>query len=181
MGARLKELRKAKSMTLQALADQTGLSVGFLSQLERNQASPSIRALNTLASVLGVSIHWFFPDPEDEQDPDADIVVRSNRRRALRFETGIKDELLCPTLSGKLEMLLCTLQPGASSGDELYAHDGEEAGYVASGTLELTVDEQVYVLQTGDSFHFDSNRPHRYRNPGDVATTVVWSMTPPHY
>lgn len=168
-------------MTLQALADKAGLSVGFLSQLERNQASPSVRALNALAGVLDVSIHWFFPDPEEEQDPDSDIVVRSGRRRAIRFETGIKDELLCPTLKGKLEMLLCTLQPGASSDDELYSHKGEEAGYVAAGTLELTIDDKTYILQSGDSFHFDSNRPHRYRNPGCEITTVVWAMTPPHY
>jgi len=181
LGARLRELRKARSMTLQALADKAGLSVGFLSQLERNQASPSVRALNTLAQALDVSIHWFFPDPEEEQDPDADVIVRSGRRRAIRFDTGIKDELLCPTLTGKLEMLLCTLQPGATSDDELYSHNGEEAGYVAGGTLELTIEDRIYVLDAGDSFHFDSNRPHRYRNPGDEVTTVVWAMTPPHY
>ncbi|MEO1179112.1 MAG: XRE family transcriptional regulator [Pseudomonadota bacterium] len=181
LGGRLRELRKARAMTLQALADKAGLSVGFLSQLERNQASPSVRALNALAQALDVSIHWFFPDPEEEQDPDADIIVRSGRRRAIRFDTGIKDELLCPTLTGQLEMLLCTLQPGASSDDELYSHKGEEAGYVASGTLELTVEEKTYYLAAGDSFHFNSNRPHRYRNPGSEVTTVIWAMTPPHY
>lgn len=181
LGPRLRELRKARSMTLQTLADKAGLSVGFLSQLERDQASPSVRALNSLAAALEVSIHWFFPDPEDERDPDADIIVRSGRRRALRFETGIKDELLCPTLTGKLEMLLCTLQPGATSDDELYSHRGEEAGYIASGTLELTVADRMFVLHSGDSFHFDSNTPHRYRNPGTEATTVIWAMTPPHY
>lgn len=181
LGPRLRELRKARSMTLQALADKAGLSIGFLSQLERNQASPSVRALNTLAQALDVSIHWFFPDPEQEQDPDADVIVRSARRRALRFDTGIKDELLVPSLSGKLEMLLCTLQPGATSDDELYSHDGEEAGYVAGGTLELTIEDKIYILAAGDSFCFDSNRPHRYRNPGVDVTTVVWSMTPPHY
>jgi len=181
IGGRLRELRKARAMTLQALADKAGLSAGFLSQLERNQASPSVRALNALAQALEVSIHWFFPDPEEEQDPDADIIVRSGRRRAIRFDTGIKDELLCPTLTGQLEMLLCTLQPGASSDDGLYSHQGEEAGYVASGMLELTVAEKTYRLEAGDSFHFDSNRPHRYRNPGNEVTTVVWAMTPPHY
>lgn len=181
LGGRLRELRKARSMTLQALAEKAGLSVGFLSQLERNQASPSVRALNALAQALDVSIHWFFPDPEEEQDLDADIIVRSGRRRAIRFDTGIKDELLCPNLTGQLEMLICTLQPGASSDEELYSHKGEEAGYVASGRLELTVEEKTYDLEKGDSFHFDSNRPHRYRNPGSEITTVIWAMTPPHY
>lgn len=78
-------------------------------------------------------------------------------------------------------MLFCTLQSGATSGDDLYSHKGEEAGFVASGVLELTIDDKVYVLDAGDSFHFESDRPHRYRNPTDETTTVVWAVTPPHY
>lgn len=180
VGARVRDLRKAKGMTLQQLAGRTGLSVGYLSQLERERAVPSIRALSTIARSLGVNISWFFPDPELAADPEASIVVRAARRPALKFESGIRDELLCPTLSGKLEMLLCTFEPGASSG-ELYAHDGEEAGYVSEGQLELRVDDEVYLLNTGDSFHFDCNRPHGYRNPSDQRTVVIWSVTPPHY
>ncbi len=181
VGARIRELRKARAMTLQGLSAASDLSVGYLSQLEREQAVPSVHALNTLAKALGVAIHWFFPDPEEEADPESDIVVRAERRRALRFESGIRDELLCPSLSGQLEMLLCTLAPGASSGTTLYAHKGEEAGYVAAGTLEVTIEERVFLLKKGDSFHFQSSRPHRYRNPGETETVVVWSMTPPHY
>lgn len=181
IGSRMRELRKAKKMTLQILADETGLSVGYLSQLEREHATPSIRALNVIARVLGVNINWFFPDPEEQQAPEAAFVVRASRRRALKFESGIRDELLSPTLSGQLELLLCTLEPGGSSGDELYSHYGEEAGYVDEGQLELTIESEVFLLHEGDSFHFDSSRPHRYRNPGKSKTIVVWVMTPPHY
>jgi quercetin dioxygenase-like cupin family protein len=60
-------------------------------------------------------------------------------------------------------------------------HTGEEAGFVSSGQLELRVDDEVFVLNAGDSFHFDCSRPHGYGNPGDVPTTVVWAVTPPHY
>ncbi|WP_240609735.1 helix-turn-helix domain-containing protein [Billgrantia endophytica] len=177
----MRELRKAKSMTLQDLALETGLSVGYLSQLEREHATPSIRSLNVIARILGVSINWFFPDPEGHEEPEAAVVVRASRRRSLKFESGIRDELLSPTLSGKLELLLCTLEPGGSSGDELYSHDGEEAGYVDQGQLELTIESEVFLLCEGDSFHFDSSKPHRYRNPGKTRTVVVWVMTPPHY
>ncbi|MBN9888993.1 cupin domain-containing protein [Salipiger abyssi] len=180
VGARMRELRKAKGMTLQQLAGATSLSVGYLSQLEREQAVPSIRALSTISRALGVNISWFFPDPDRTADPEAAVVVRAARRSALRFESGIRDELLCPTLGGNLEMLLCTFEPGASSGD-LYAHDGEEAGYVSEGQLELRIEGETYLLNAGDSFHFDCNRPHGYANPTQQRTVVVWSVTPPHY
>ena len=180
VGARIRELRKAKGMTLQQLAGKTELSVGYLSQLEREQAVPSIRALNAISRTLGVNISWFFPDPERGTDPEAAVIVRAARRPALRFESGIRDELLCPTLGGNLEMLLCTFEPGASSG-ELYAHDGEQAGFVSTGQLELRIEDAVYLLNAGDSFHFDCKRPHGYRNPSNRQTIVVWSVTPPHY
>ena len=180
VGNQMRGLRKAKGLTLQALAQKTDLSVGYLSQLERNLASPSIRALSTIAGALGVNISWFFPEAGDQQGREASVVVRAENRRSLSFSSGIHDELLCPSLSGQLEMLLCTLEPGASSG-ESYTHTGEEAGFVSSGQLELRVDDNVFLLNAGDSFHFDCSRPHGYRNPGDVTATVVWAVTPPHY
>lgn len=180
LGSRVKELRKAKKMTLQVLAREAGLSASYLSQLERNEATPSIRALSVIARSLGVGVNWFFPDPNSQSEIEDSIVVRKERRRALRFESGIKDELLSPSLSGQLEMVLCTFEPGASSG-ELYSHDGEQAGYVSEGQLLLRVDEERYLLNTGDSFHFNSKRPHGYHNPSASQTVVVWSITPPHY
>ncbi|WP_164659499.1 cupin domain-containing protein [Tropicibacter sp. Alg240-R139] len=181
IGARMRELRKARGLTLKQLAGETGLSVGYLSQLERQDADPSIRALNVIGKALGVGINWFFPDPATEEDPEADLIVRADRRRALRFSSGLKDELLSPSLSGQLELVLTTFEPGASSGEELFSHKGEEAGYVAEGQLEVTVDDQVYLLGPGDTIQFASTRPHRYHNPGPDKTVLVWAVTPPHY
>ena len=181
VGARIRELRKAKGLKLKDFATETGLSIGYLSQLERDIAAPSIRTLSVVAGALGVNVSWFFPDQSPGDDPENGMVVRADRRRSLRFESGIRDELLCPTLSGKLELLYCFFEPGASSGDELYSHEGEEAGYVVEGQLELTIESELYSLEEGDSFHFVSSRPHRYRNPGESRTVVIWAMTPPHY
>lgn len=180
VGTRMRQLRKAKGLTLQQLSDVTGLSVGYLSQLERDRAVPSIRALNTISRALGVNISWFFPDPETEHSKEATVIVRAARRPSLRFESGIRDELLCPTLGGALEMLLCTFEPGASSGAP-YSHDGEQAGYVSEGQLELRIEDDTYLLNAGDSFHFDCTRPHGYANPTEGRTVVVWCVTPPHY
>ena len=181
IGKRMRDLRKAKGLTLKQLAAETGLSVGYLSQLERQDADPSITALNVIGKALGVGINWFFPDPEELNNPEASIVVRADKRRSLRFSSGLRDELLSPSLAGKLELILTTFEPGASSGDELYSHAGEEAGYITEGQLELTIDDQVILLDPGDAFHFESSKPHRYHNPGKIKTVLVWVMTPPHY
>lgn len=181
IGSRMRDLRKAKKMTLKQVAAESGLSVGYLSQLENNIATPSIRALSDLARCLDVNVGWFFPDMEDGSNPESSIVVRGKKRSALRFDSGIRDELLSPGLGGQLELMMCSFEPGACSGEELYAHDGEEAGYIAEGQLELTVEDTVIQLEQGDSFQFASSRPHRYRNNGKVKTVVIWAMTPPHY
>ncbi|OIQ35309.1 MAG: Cro/Cl family transcriptional regulator [Roseobacter sp. MedPE-SWchi] len=181
IGQRMRELRKAKGLTLKQLAATTDLSIGYLSQLERQDADPSIRALNVIGKALGVGINWFFPDPDAEQNPEIGYVVRADRRRALRFASGIKDELLSPSLAGQLEMVLTTFEPGASSGEELYAHRGEEAGFIVEGQLEVTIKEQVFLLAVGDTIQFASDQPHRYRNPGPGLTRLLWAVTPPHY
>ena len=78
-------------------------------------------------------------------------------------------------------LLLCQLEPGAESGPDFYTHDGEEAGVVMEGALELWVGEHHYRLNEGDSFGFASTTPHRYRNPGTVRTTIIWALTPPSF
>lgn len=181
LGRRIRDLRKAKRLTLQQLARQASLSAGYLSQIERDLATPSIKALHDVAGVLGVNIGWFFPVRRGGDGREAAVVVRQGDRRSLRFGSGIRDELLCPDLAGRLELLACHFAPGSSSGEEAYAHDGEEAGVVVEGQLDLWLEDELFRLKRGDSFHFDSRRPHRYRNPGSTDTLVIWAITPPSY
>lgn len=77
VGGRMRDLRKAKKMTLKQLARKTDLSVGYLSQLEREQAVPSIRALSAIARALGVNVSWFFPDLFHDANPEASVIVRA--------------------------------------------------------------------------------------------------------
>lgn len=181
LGARVRELRKARDMTLQNVAEGSGFSVGYLSQIERNLATPSIKALHDIARVLGVNISWFFPDSDYGTEGERQYIVRAQHRRALNFGLGITDQLLCPSLSGQLELLCSTFEPGASSGEEPYTHRGEEAGVVISGELDLWIDKEKFRLGKGDSFNFPSTTPHRYRNPGKTETLVIWAITPPSY
>ncbi len=180
LGHEIRGLRKARGYTLAILAGKTSLSVGYLSLLERDLSTPSINALHAISRALGVTISWFF-DAGEIPPGERDFVVRRTRRRRLEFSAGIVDELLSPSLTGQLELLASRFPPGASSGAEPYTHNGEEAGVVIRGKLELWVDGKVFLLEAGDSFGFPSTLAHRYRNPDTDEAEVIWAITPPSY
>ena len=177
VGQRIRDLRRTRAMSLEAVAARTELSIGFLSQIERGLSSPSLRVLATLADVLGVGIAGLFGAKEnDVAAPDA-IVTRERQRAELNlWRTGISKQLLSPAGSeGRLNLFLVHMEPGGSTGDELYTHDGEEAGLVIEGEMKLTVDAESWTLKHGDSFRFASRRPHRFSNPSsDSKAVVLW-------
>jgi transcriptional regulator with XRE-family HTH domain len=182
LGELIRDLRRARGLTLQELADDIGKSVGYLSQVERNKSTLSIAALMDISRALGVPMNWFFQVAADQPEDERDTVVREGSRRRMDFTNlGLREELLSPNLRGPLELLLSVIEPGASSGEEPYSHSGHEAGLVIEGTLDLWVGERHFRLQPGDSFSFKSTEPHRCANPGDVVTKVVWVITPPSY
>jgi transcriptional regulator with XRE-family HTH domain len=181
VGDEIKGLRKARRMTLAQLALQSGLSVGHLSQIERGLSTPSIKALHGISRALDVNISWFFSNSEPGPPEERDFIVRQSRRRQIRFDGGISDYLLTPSLQSDLELLMSTFAPGATSGSLPYTHDGEEAGIVMSGELDVWIDGKCFRLGQGDSFCFKSSLPHRYLNPGSIDTVVIWAITPPSY
>src|SRR5581483_487813 len=172
IGEQIRELRSIKRLTLQQLAADVGVSVGYMSQIERNRSKLPIGTLRKICDVLGVHMSWFFPSTPAGPPEERAFIVRARNRRSLSFTgLGLNEELLSPNLSGPLELLLSTIEPGADSGE--YSHEGSEAGVVIQGRMELWVSDQYFLLQEGDSFSFKSTERHRCRNPGDVSTKVV--------
>ncbi|MBT5562049.1 MAG: cupin domain-containing protein [Rhodospirillaceae bacterium] len=181
VGFQVRDLRKAKGLTIPQLAAKVGRSTGWLSQVERNISPVTIPNLKLISDALAVQITWFFQGNAVAAEDERDFIVRKDTRRQLRYTgTGVSEELLSPNLGRQIEMLMTTLEPGASTG-EPYSRKGEEGGYVVSGVLELTVAGNTQTLATGDSFAFESHLPHTCHNPGDVPTAVVWVVTPPSY
>jgi transcriptional regulator with XRE-family HTH domain len=177
VGQRLRGLRHKRSLSLETVAAKTDLSVGFLSQIERGLSSPSLRVLATLADVLGVGIAALFGTGPVEGGGSDGIVRRAPERAELKlWRTGISKQLLNPAgADGRLNLFLVHIDPGGSTGDELYTHEGEEAGLVLEGDMTLTVDADTWTLKTGDSFRFASRRPHRFSNPAaDAKAVVLW-------
>ena len=180
IGEQLRELRLVKNLALREVASRAGISVSYLSQIERNQSRLPIGVLKRISDALGVHMNWYFQSQASPDAAERDVVVRAGQRRRMTFTgLGITEEPLSPNLAGPLELLLSTIEPGADSED--YSHDGAEAGYVMAGTLDLWVSGRHFRLNEGDSFSFKSTEVHRCANPGKLATRVLWVITPPHY
>ncbi|UVO38561.1 cupin domain-containing protein [Bradyrhizobium arachidis] len=177
LGETVRLLRQRAGLSIQDVANKTGLSNGMISQLERARAMPSIRTLRLLSIALDVPISYFF----ETSDPAADVqryIVRKNNRRLLRLTaSGVVKEALTPEGKGQMELYELTLNPGASSGTDFLQHTGEKAGYILSGSLRLWLDNQAHVLEAGDSFRFPSIVPHMFDNPTQQAARVIWVTT----
>jgi transcriptional regulator with XRE-family HTH domain len=173
VGMRIRDLRHDRKLSLESVAAQAKLSVGFLSQIERGLSSPSLRVLSVLADVLGVGIAALFGTGTSEGS--SGIITRAPGRAELKlWRTGISKQLLSPAGSeGRLHLFLMHLDPGGNTGGELYTDDGEEAGLVLEGEMTLTVGAETWTLKSGDSFRFASRRPHRFGNPDRTAKAVV--------
>ena len=165
IGLRARALRRAKGLRLQDTARRMGVSIGYLSQIERGLSSPSLRVLMKLAETLGAS--WadlFSPSGETSAATPAPVVRASERGELLLWRAGVTKQLLTPASGSALQLYLMEFAPGASTGEELYSHAGEEAGLVLEGALTLTIETRSWTLREGDSYRFLSRRPHRFEN-----------------
>ena len=174
IGAHLRRLRAKRGLSLAQVARVAGISVGFLSALERSQMSGSVGTLRKLARFYKTNILDFFDAAETSS-----LQVRPAERKILEAGPGVKMELLAWG-NTVMEPHLFRVAPDAGSGDS-YTHEGEEFLYILRGELAITVQEKQYRLRTGDSFYFESATPHRWKNPGRAECWILWVNTPPTF
>jgi transcriptional regulator with XRE-family HTH domain len=181
IGANIRRTRKRRGLTLEQVSTASGMSISFISQVERSLISPSVNSLQKISRALGIQIGGFF---EDQSQARASRVVRAAQRPRLIYPNRSEEEfLLTPIKSKYLQVLFYRLKPGATSGDTPYSHESdEEFGMVMRGRLEVTVDGEAYVLGPGDTITFDSHLPHTWRNPSRrEECETLWVVTPPGY
>jgi transcriptional regulator with XRE-family HTH domain len=175
LGSRLKELRRARGLTLAQLAEMTQLSVGSLSQAERGLTSPTIRTIYSVSTALGVSPAWILdPNLAKDHDPDHPYVLRAAKRSLVLNANGVIKQLATPKSQDRYKGFVVTVEPNGSSGDKQYSHAGEEVGIILTGAIMLEIGEKTYALNKGDSFAFPSNVPHRFYNKGSSQTVIFW-------
>jgi len=171
-------LRMDNHLTLEEAAERVGCTPSFLSQIERNQAVPSITMLYAIAQAFDVKVIHFFPYIASGAQ-----VVRVSERKPFHFEgSAITYSLLSAGFPNqKLESLLVQIDPtdGALPSDEFRSHPGEEFYYVLEGTLRLRVGDATYDLDPGDSIHYKSTVKHNMENPGETPTLALCLLTPP--
>jgi transcriptional regulator with XRE-family HTH domain len=189
LGERIRKQRKTKKLTLAQMAERCNISSSFLSQIERNQAAPSVTTLHAIADTLDVSAASFFTatdsgsDGGEEGTPvkrDSAKVVRSNQRKTLMYPgSDIRNELLTPDLQGDIQMMWIVIPPGTDANNEPFTHVGEECSVILQGSLEIWIGDERYSLGPGDSIYHSSEIPRRCKNIGDADVVLVVAKTPP--
>jgi transcriptional regulator with XRE-family HTH domain len=173
LGARMRARREALGLSLRSLADRTGVSASFLSQVERGLVSPSIQTLTAVSRALEVPIYHFLlesPDP---------VVKHDQRRRLIMPNTSVDYELLCPDVHRSMEVSLGRLEPNAASSDEPLAHATEEFMLVLEGVMEIEIGPRRYVIEPGDSIYYHGLAPHRFVSVGDKDLIFISAVSPP--
>jgi len=173
IGPLLRRMRQRRDMGLVEAAGQAGISAGFLSSLERSQANGSVATLQRLATTYGSTLRELFRVPSKHGR-----LVKAAERRVVELSAGVR---IAPLANGAqmLQSTLMRIDPSSGSGGS-YSHQGEEFIFMLAGTLEVWLDElHCFVLQAGDGFWFESSHGHRWFNPGDIETVLLWINTPP--
>lgn len=185
LGTELRREREARKLSLRAVAGAVGVSASLLSQVETGKTQPSVSTLYALVNHLGISLdalmgakpgvpvqHSSTP-PLGESD---DVVQRRTDSPLIEMENGVTWERLAVGDSAVADPLVVTYAPGGSSSldGKLMRHSGLEYGYILTGRLTLKLDFTTYELDPGDSFCFDSGRPHLYLNATDAPAKGVW-------
>ncbi len=172
---RFRRLRAKRGLSLAQVAKATGVSVGFLSALERGQMRSSVATLRRIARFYGTNILSLF-----EAAGDNPRLVRPAERRILETTPDVRMELLAWGNTA-MEPHLFRVKPGGGSG-ESYSHEGEEFLHVLRGEFEIWLNKgEHYRLKPGDSLYFESSTPHRWKNPGRKEAWVLWVNTPPTF
>jgi Uncharacterized conserved protein, contains double-stranded beta-helix domain len=172
VGALIRARRRQQHMTLEALGKAAEVSVGYLSQVERDHATPSLGTLAGIARALGVGIDYFVSAPTAQT-----ALTRAGERNRFSVDgSSIIYERLGTEFPGnQLSSFIMTVPPGYRS--ETVAHEGEEILYVLEGSITQRLDGEEMVMSAGDSLHFRGNRPHSWSNHTDQPARLLWTGT----
>jgi len=175
VGLHLRELRTGRGLSLRTLADQSGLNVNTLSLIENSKTSPSVSTLQQLASALDVPITAFF---ETDIPKNNISYQKAGERPKAAFAHGTLEDLGAGlTLHGG-QPFLVTLEPKANSGYTPIVHTGVELVFCLEGRLVYIIEDQVYLLDPGDSLLFEAHLPHCWQNRGEKASRSLLIMCP---
>lgn len=178
VGKKLKQIRLKQDMTIQVLAEKSQVSSNMISRIERGLTTPSVEILMRLAAVFDKSINFFVEDVSTSHEVvytrpgerDKTVYDDEHNMHTESFTSGLRDP--------QFMSFFCTVQKGGRSGEQNMYHPGDELIYVLDGCIRMTIVDEVYVLNSGDSLSFKSHLPHRWENLSDRDAKVIWTLSP---
>jgi transcriptional regulator with XRE-family HTH domain len=186
LGSEMRQVRKARQLTLRQVACDTDISVSHLSAIERGSTNPSQDVMIRIARALDIETEWFFPKRTGKGPMERAFVVRRQNRRNLNTlyredadQIGLTDELLSSSIAGNLLLGVAEYEPHSQRpGHTIYQHEGEQHGFILEGELELQLEEELITLREGDSFSFPTEIIHNARNRQDRPAKLIWAIAP---
>jgi len=170
IGSSIRAIRKRKNITIAQICEQTGLSQGFMSQVETNKTSPSIATLENIAQALEVPLAYLLLRKEERMT----VVRKEERRQTTRGPDQPRVSQIGST--PHMRMVIVEISPGQSTGDIPHAYEGEEVHLVLEGRISAEQGEDRTELEAGDSFSWHACASHKVRNIGDVTAVVLISV-----
>jgi transcriptional regulator with XRE-family HTH domain len=176
IGENIKRLRNANSLTQQELADRCELTKGYISQLERDLTSPSIATLTDILECLGTDLGTFFSEAVDGKIvfKEEDVFVKETD------DNYIINWIIPNAQKNKMEPILVELDSYAKTKMDS-PHEGEEFGYILSGTIMLYYGSHAFKVKKGESFYFKTNKGHYIENTSKNTARIIWVSTPPNF
>ncbi|MGD8403274.1 MAG: helix-turn-helix domain-containing protein [Anaerolineales bacterium] len=169
VGIKLRTVREERGLSQRELAQRAGVSTNAISLIERDENSPSVSTLQSLATALNVRMSYFF----DDHEPTQVLHVKADSRPAISNK-GVQIEGLDGKLNyQEMEPFLVSLQPNSGSGERQVVHTGHEMVYCLSGNVEYLIDGKIYSLEVGDILLFEAHLPHLWRNVTDEEATIL--------
>jgi len=179
IGNKLQSIRKQKGLSIQELARRSKIAPSFISQVERGINSISVASLKRILDAMKTSLSEFF---KEDAGTAPKIFYKKEEMRNIGTRNGLELFELAPDYPDrKLQVLREVYAPGSDTGPETYCHDAEESSMCVEGSVEMIVGEETFVLREGDGVYFNSNTPHRVRNPFEKRAVVISVNTPPSF
>ena len=178
-GEKVRALRMQRGLTLAELAKKTQRSISLLSQIENDNISPSFSSMQTIADALEVPLAQIISQEPSAEERDS-YHIKESERKVLMTRGEVQHQLLSRGLPLSFEFNVVEVPPGASTGDYLYSHEGEECGLLLEGELVVESGRQVHHLKPGDSITMKSSLPHKLSNPGKQKARAVWVNSVPY-
>ena len=177
IGEKIKRLRIEKQLTQEELANRCELSKGFISQIENDLTSPSIATLMDILQILGTNLNEFFSEKVNERVKftDDDMFETEDEDLKYRLKWLVPD-----AQKNEMEPIMLILEPKGRYKEE-EPHEGEEFGFVLSGTILLHLGKKKFKVKKGESFYFKPRSNHYISNGGKTQAKVIWISTPPSF